>query len=492
MAEALKGTMEQLGQFLLQQKGTIPDLSYANMLQTHVSTLKNGLQKLAKVTPSEATDLSRSIAAGPWNPEQKTELCQVLSDKLAATGSSSPTEETKTQECPRFGAFLSQDDRRILADPSQSESQKLHQLASRCMKIGLVLPSESCKGRILASGVAAGLDAQTASAFYAALTAFKKILKRKREMIPGKTKFELAIYPDGPDQLPNHFKECYATDPAEPLSIEQILKVSQVQALRKSSKALQAASSSSSSGGLMPLGAGLGQADQFTQFMAGIMHVVNAMQNQQQGDQDLSNLHLFKPKAKNQKKALALPAPADQTLPTNSTPETPEKPSSSKGMQLLTLPAPTEPGPGAEDKEDQQGDHKDEEQNQNEAEQQLQWLAKKPAAKTAKPKAVAGILKKPAAAKSKVVSQPKAKSKAAAVPKAKSQGKTPIVKTIRKKSGWVVVYKWKATDGSIWGKWWSPEGKGFPSGSKAWSANASDEAKDVLVPFKSDLLCMAA
>ena len=201
MVEALKGTMQQLGQFLLQQKGTIPDPTYADMLQTHVSSLKTAFQKLAKVTPSEATDLSRCIAEGPWNQEQKTELCQLLSDKLASTGTTNPTEETKTQDCPRFGAYLSQEDRRVLADPAQSETQKLHQLASRCMKIGLVLPSETCKGRILASGVAAGLEAQTASSFYNALNSFKKIMKRKREMIPGKTKFEVPVYPDTPERL---------------------------------------------------------------------------------------------------------------------------------------------------------------------------------------------------------------------------------------------------------------------------------------------------
>ena len=480
MVEALKGTMQQLGQFLLQQKGTIPDPTYADMLQTHVSSLKTAFQKLAKVTPSEATDLSRCIAEGPWNQEQKTELCQLLSDKLAATGTTNPTEETKTQDCPRFGAYLSQEDRRVLADPAQSETQKLHQLASRCMKIGLVLPSETCKGRILASGVAAGLEAQTASSFYNALNSFKKIMKRKREMIPGKTKFEVPVYPDTPEQLPEHLKDSYVKDPPNPLTIEQILQVSRVQALRKSSKALQAASSSSSSVGLM--GAGPGQGDPFTQFMAGIMHVVKAMQNQQGEDQDLSNLHLFKPKPK--KKTLALPALADQTLPTDSMDETPEKASSSKGLQLLTLPAPMEPGPGTEDQQDEQGEqgeHEEDEYAQNEAEEQLQWLAKKPAAKTqlmAKPKAVAGILKKPAAAKSKVVSQPakskvvsqpKAKCKAVSQPKAKckavAQPKATCkaVKTIRKKSGWVVVYKRRTTDGSLYGKWWSPQGKGFPS-----------------------------
>eukprot|EP00439_Symbiodinium_sp_Y106_P026387 s226_g3.t1 len=439
MVEALKGTMQQLGQFLLQQKGTIPDPTYADMLQTHVSSLKTAFQKLAKVTPSEATDLSRCIAEGPWNQEQKTELCQLLSDKLAATGTTNPTEETKTQDCPRFGAYLSQEDRRVLADPAQSETQKLHQLASRCMKIGLVLPSETCKGRILASGVAAGLEAQTASSFYNALNSFKKIMKRKREMIPGKTKFEVPVYPDTPEQLPEHLKDSYVKDPPNPLTIEQILQVSRVQALRKSSKALQAASSSSSSVGLM--GAGPGQGDPFTQFMAGIMHVVKAMQNQQ-----------------------------DQTLPTDSMDETPEKASSSKGLQLLTLPAPMEPGPGTEDQQDEQGEqgeHEEDEYAQNEAEEQLQWLAKKPAAKTqlmAKPKAVAGILKKPAAAKSKVVSQPakskvvsqpKAKCKAVSQPKAKckavaqSKATCKAVKTIRKKSGWVVVYKRRTTDGSF-------------------------------------------
>ncbi|CAE7221095.1 unnamed protein product [Symbiodinium sp. CCMP2592] len=477
MAEQLKVMMAQLADFLDQQKAAVPQETWKTMLQTHASAVKQGIGKLVKVTPTEATALTRGIADGPWTGEQKTEMCQLVSDKLAALGGGNPAEETRTQDCPRFGAYLSKEDRRILADPAQSESQKLHQMASRCIKIGLVLPSETCKGRILASAVAGGLEAKTASSFYSALNHFKRIMKRKREMMPGKTTFELPIYPDSPDQLPDHlrhFADSYREDPPEPLSIDQILKVSQVQALRKSSKALQAATSSSSSSALVP--SGPSQGDAFGQFMAGLMHVVQAMQNQGQGeDQPLGNLHLFKPNTK--RKQLALPSP-DKTSQTQAQPlqtDSPAEKASSSGVPLLSLPAPeqSEKKETAEDEEEEQN-----EGDQDGPEEQLGWLQKcKRPASILKQKPAANIIPKPkvkavaktkavpkskAVAKSKAAAKSKTVAKSKAVPKAKAASNT-IVKSIRKRSGWVVHYRRRGTDGSLYGKWWSPEGQGYPS-----------------------------
>ncbi|CAE7035025.1 unnamed protein product [Symbiodinium sp. CCMP2592] len=149
---------------------------------------------------AEHTTLAQSLCDSQVraDKEQKAEL----SHPLGQACSDRHNESNGGEQDPR----LSTEDRRILADP---ESQKLHQLASRCMKIGLVLPSESCKGRILASGIAALLELFTMLS-----TASRKITKRERGM-PGKTRFEVPVYPDTPEQLPD---QVTSSTPAIPVS----------------------------------------------------------------------------------------------------------------------------------------------------------------------------------------------------------------------------------------------------------------------------------
>ena len=386
MADKLQSTMQQLGEFLLQQKDTVPADVYQNMVKAHVETIKGNIKKLPQISPAEATSLSGCLRSGPWQDEQKTEISMLLSEKLAS-GSVSDSGQPKTQDCLHFGAFLSKEDRGVLKEASNSESQKLDQVAARCWKIGLFLPNESTKGRIVTSAVAAGLQVDSPQGFYEALKTFKRIMKKKREMVPGRTVFELSTYPDGPQHLPDRLKESYTTDPAEGLSMEEMMRMSRVQTLRKSSKALQsslavAVPQSSSSTGQF---GGLLQGDQMQMLVGCLMHCAKAFAGADEDEGGIPGLQLFKPAKKGQKQK-----PLGSTVAAGSGeashPSQPSQPS----QPLLAL-----PDPGPEVPKEAEEEEKEDEENDENSEEQLGWFQKKPAGAKA---AASQIRMKPAAA----------------------------------------------------------------------------------------------
>ena len=109
--------------------------------------------------------------------------------------------------------------------------------------------------------------------------------------------------------------------------------------------------------------------------------------------------------------------------------------------------------------------------------EQLEWMAG--ANKTNQSLKKRPNMKKPHAAPSSV--KPKEKAKAAAKvksqpkPAAKSKCNT-VVKKITKKSGWVIEFRRRATDQSLYGKWISPHGDFFKSSRLAEAAGFDPSA----------------
>ena len=468
MADKLQSTIQQLGEFLKVQKNSVPADTYQGMINAHVETIKGNISKLAQLSPEEATSLSTCLRSGPWQDHHKTEISMLLSQKLA-NSSVAESGQSKTQDCLHFGAFLSKGDRDVLKEASNSESQKLDQLAARCWKIGLFLPNESTKGRIVTCEVAAGLQVDSAQAFYEALKTFKRIMKKKREMVPGRTVFELSSYPDGPQHLPDRLKESYTTDPAAGLSMEEMMRMSRVQTLRKSSKALQNNLAPQSSTSSMAPFAGLGQGDPMQMLVGCLMHCAKALAGAH-GDDDeggLPGLQLFKPAKKGQKQK-----PLGSTTVKDGSAEASEASQPGQPSQpLLALPDPGLVVPKeAEEQENGKGPETD-----ADPEEQLSWhLKKKPAAAKA---TASQIRMKPAAASAKTTAKAstvaKAKAKVSPAAKAKAHAKASpkasndVIKTIRKRSGWVVEFRRKRTCGSLYGKWISPTGQIYKSAVQA-------------------------
>jgi len=468
MADKLQSTIQQLGEFLKVQKDSVPADTYQGMIDAHVETIKGNISKLARLSPEEATSLSTCLRSGPWQDHHKTEISMLLSQKLA-NSSVAEAGQSKTQDCLHFGAFLSKGDRDVLKEASNSESQKLDQLAARCWKIGLFLPNESTKGRIVTCGVAAGLQVDSAQGFYEALKTFKRIMKKKREMVPGRTVFELSSYPDGPQHLPHRFKESYTTDPVAGLSMEEIMRMSRVQTLRKSSKALQnnlaVAVPQTSTSSMGPF-AGLGQGDPMQMLVGCLMQCAKALAGGDDDEGGLPGLQLFKPAKKGQKqKPLGSPTNKGGSAEASE----PNQPSQSS-QPLLALP---DPGLGVPKEAEEP--EKGKEETDADPEEQLSWHQKK---KPAAAKATASQIRmKPAAAIAKTTAKastvPKAKAKVSPASKAKAHAKggpkpsNEVIKTIRKRSGWVVEFRRKKSDGSLYGKWISPTGQIYKSAVQA-------------------------
>ena len=319
MGDQLVLMMRQLSTFLVQQRGVVDEGTWLGMLKSHKETCSNAITKIAGLTPAAATEVSAAISAGPWSVEQKAE------DQL-----SSPTKGAARpqQGCAKFGAFLSRQDREVLRDPTKSEAQKLEQLATRCLKIGLVLPTESAKGGILCCGVAAGLVLETPQAFYEALGSFKKILKRRGQQMP--RTIHLTMYPDSPELLPEDLKSSYAHDPAEPLTTDDMLSVKSIQTLRGNAKALVASKGSQASGSRAmvpatssnPLSGLTTGGDPMTMLCSGLMNMFQS-HFLAQNEGAAPNLHIFTPHKQQKQKALMPAIPSTSPAPAEANPARP-------------------------------------------------------------------------------------------------------------------------------------------------------------------------
>ena len=178
-------------------------------------------------------------------------------------------------------------------------------MACRCLKIGLILPTETTNGAIVLAAIASGLDSASPQHFYDILNSWKRKLKGKREKFAKNTPVQLTEYPESVDLLPENLKVSYNEDPPEPLTLEQCLHVNNMEALRKSSSklggrnlALQASGvASSGSGGLknpdpvMMMGSMLTQCLQMMQAsMGGGSNSASSSQAS-----NLPGLHIFTP-----------------------------------------------------------------------------------------------------------------------------------------------------------------------------------------------------
>ena len=493
MADKLLSHLSHVAEFMKTQRAIVDDATYESMLQAHFQSCKSSLQSSGKLGPLEASQISTAFSQGPWPDNFKKEFAVMVSEMVTAASSGSPAKRP-SQECPHFRAYLSRADREVLRDAARSENEKLDQVACRCLKIGLILPTETTNGAIVLAAIASGLDSASPQHFYDILNSWKRKLKGKREKFAKNTPVQLTEYPESVDLLPENLKVSYNEDPPEPLTLEQCLHVNNMEALRKSSGklggrnlALQASGvASSGSGGLknpdpvMMMGSMLTQCLQMMQAsMGGGSNSASSSQAS-----NLPGLHIFTPKQGNQGKQaqeqlqqllpsaappsgsqLALPAPAAGT-PAAGTEATAKPPAAGP-------PPPNPPGLQEENTQDPQGAGQD----VYDMDEQLEWMAG--ANKTNQSLKKRPSMKKPHAAPSSV--QPKEKAKAAAKvksqpkPAAKSKCNT-VVKKITKKSGWVIEFRRRATDQSLYGKWISPHGDFFKSSRLAEAAGFDPSA----------------
>ena len=197
------------------------------------------LGQLDSLNAQQATSLTAAVSALPFRDELKQQLSQAVSDTLLRPPRRNPQRDL--QEHVTFHNFLSVRDREVLADAATHYEDKLDTLACRCVKIGLYYPTEQTSGRVVATGVAAGMTVESHAQFLERVVAFKRKLKAKRGRVAGR--YELRL-PMTPQQLPaSTYQEAYGSDPVgEAVSEAEIGRImDDAGALTKSNKAVKQA-----------------------------------------------------------------------------------------------------------------------------------------------------------------------------------------------------------------------------------------------------------
>ena len=109
-----------------------------------VARLQNG-----GLSPQESAAVAGLIADGPWLPAQKQKLGEALAASLAT---SKPGARRRLQTVVGFGSYLTDGDMQFLAGDSHA-LHKLELLATRCVRLGIHLPSETTSRHIVACAV---------------------------------------------------------------------------------------------------------------------------------------------------------------------------------------------------------------------------------------------------------------------------------------------------------------------------------------------------
>ena len=230
----LLSDLKHLGNFLDTQRSVVsPDL-WESMLRSHMDTWQNRLDALSNMSPEEAAELAQAVAASPFPDQAKSELLEHLSKALNRLSKTKGKKKVENQEIPHFINYLSRSDRLVLGDATLTALEKIDQLVSRCVKLGLLWPSEESVGHVISAGVAAGLPADDRPEYYSRVSKFKSVLHKKRENLH--LPVILKQYPDFPAALPDEMKECagYDQDPPEPIARKDLQKAETIKTLRKS------------------------------------------------------------------------------------------------------------------------------------------------------------------------------------------------------------------------------------------------------------------
>ena len=199
-----------------------------------MDTWQNRLDALSNMSPEEAAELAQAVAASPFPDQAKSELSEHLSKALNRLSKTKGKKKVENQEIPHFINYLSRSDRLVLGDATLTALEKIDQLVSRCVKLGLLWPSEESVGHVISAGVAAGLPADDRPEYYSRVSKFKSVLHKKRENLH--LPVILKQYPDFPAALPDEMKECagYDQDPPGPIARKDLQKAETIKTLRKS------------------------------------------------------------------------------------------------------------------------------------------------------------------------------------------------------------------------------------------------------------------
>ena len=231
MARELIKEIRQIGDFLKVQKDILPEPTWKEMSANHVAAIQSRIATAASLTAEEATEMVETVRLSHFLDAAKAKFCESISQRLTELQASPRKPKRDTQVCDHVHRFLSEGDRRVLADASASQTAKLSQVVSRCAHIGLLWPAENTVGKIICTAIAAGIDSvDSEPAFLNMVQDFKRMIRKKRDklVLPQ----HLVVYPDDVSSLPPVFRVSYEGDPPSPVPLAEVMSAASLQTLR--------------------------------------------------------------------------------------------------------------------------------------------------------------------------------------------------------------------------------------------------------------------
>ena len=174
MAAELVEDIGQLQAFLRSQRGLLSDALWNETAAQHRRNLLQRIHDLPKLGAEAATELTTVLTSLPFSEESKQELSAAVSDAVLRTQKTGGQKGVTMQQVHQFGGFFSTRDVEVLQNPDIHSWEKL-KVVQRCLRIGLIYPTESSSGRITATAVVAGLAATSHDQFLQRVQNFKKM-----------------------------------------------------------------------------------------------------------------------------------------------------------------------------------------------------------------------------------------------------------------------------------------------------------------------------
>ena len=241
MAAELVEDIGQLQAFLRSQRGLLSDALWNETAAQHRRNLLQRIHDLPKLGAEAATELTTVLTSLPFSEEGKQELSAAVSDAVLRTQKTGGQKGVTMQQVHQFGGFFSTRDVEVLQNPDIHSWEKREKAVQRCLRVGLIYPTESSSGRITATAVVAGLAATSHDQFLQHVQNFKNILKRERAGLASR-QVTFRKLPSTPQAL-DCFAQAYGDeDPPQAFSEADVEKAMvDVCALRKNHKKVSSA-----------------------------------------------------------------------------------------------------------------------------------------------------------------------------------------------------------------------------------------------------------
>ena len=174
--------MRHIHEFLDAQKKLVSAETMGKMQDGQAHSFARQLEN-SRLSLADAAALASTVAEGPWTALQAA----MLGERISAAAASGVTERPSRrplQTVQGFASFLTQKDIDMLEDQGVHSSVKLQCVVSRCVGLGMHLPSEPTVKHIIATCIDLGLQAADSASKYRLLTEFKTQLKSRVKHAP--------------------------------------------------------------------------------------------------------------------------------------------------------------------------------------------------------------------------------------------------------------------------------------------------------------------